>query len=102
MLVLQRQAVEELHDDEGAAVFLADVVDGADVGMVQRRRSLRLAPEALQSLRVLGHVFGQELERDETVEPGVLGLVHDAHSAAAQLANDAVVGNSCVDHWRRL
>jgi hypothetical protein len=32
--VLQGNAVEELHDHKGPAVFLADIVDGANVGMV--------------------------------------------------------------------
>ena len=50
--VLQGHAVEKLHGDEGAAVLLANVVDRADVGMVQRGSGLRFAPEALQRLRV--------------------------------------------------
>jgi len=33
--VLQRLAVEKFHGDEGFAILLADVVDGANVGMVQ-------------------------------------------------------------------
>ena len=40
----------------------------------------------------------QELERDEAAELRVLGLVDDAHAAAADLLQDAVVGNgvSCL------
>jgi hypothetical protein len=34
--VLQRHAIKKLHHHEAAAVFLADVVNGTDVGMVQR------------------------------------------------------------------
>src|SRR5277367_6496772 len=33
--VLQRLAVEEFHSDKSAAFMLADIVDGADVGVVQ-------------------------------------------------------------------
>src|SRR5580704_2925147 len=33
--VLQRPAIQKLHGYEGAAIFLADVMDGADVGMVK-------------------------------------------------------------------
>src|SRR6185369_16135346 len=33
--VLQRHAIHELHRDEGTAVVFADVVNGADIGMVQ-------------------------------------------------------------------
>jgi hypothetical protein len=44
--MLQRRPVEELHHEECAAVLFADVVDSADVGMVQRRCGPRLAPES--------------------------------------------------------
>jgi len=39
-------AFEELHDHEGPAIFLADVVNGADVGMVQGGGRLSFPPEA--------------------------------------------------------
>jgi hypothetical protein len=32
------------------------------------------------------------------VEPGVLGLVDDAHTALAELGDDFVVGNCFTDH----
>ena len=50
--VIQGYAVEELHHHGGAAVFLADVMNGADVGEVQGGSRLRLAPRAQQRLRV--------------------------------------------------
>jgi hypothetical protein len=56
-------------------LLLTDVIDRADVGMIQRRSGLSLPPEAGQRLRVAGDILGQELERDETVQPGVLGLI---------------------------
>jgi len=39
----QRHPVEKLHCDERHVVLLANVIDRADVGMIQRRRSLGLA-----------------------------------------------------------
>ena len=48
----------------------ANVVNRADVGMVQRRRGRSLTPETFQSLRILGHVFGQELQGDKAAELG--------------------------------
>src|SRR6516225_10728008 len=48
--VFERHAVKELHDDEGLTVVLPDLMDGADVRMVQCRRSTSFAPEALQRL----------------------------------------------------
>src|SRR5580698_11446253 len=43
MRCFQGLSVEEFHGDEGLAVLLIDLVDGADVGMVQSRGRLRLA-----------------------------------------------------------
>jgi hypothetical protein len=39
----------------------------------------------------LGHVCGKELQRHETIMPGVLGLVDHIHPAAAQPLDDPVV-----------
>ena len=76
----------------------ADLVDRADVGMVQRRRGPSFAAEAGQRLRVSGNVFGQELERDEAAKLGVFGLVDHTHPAAAELFDDAVVRDGLADH----
>ena len=52
--MLQRHAIQKLHDDEGLPVLLTNFVDGADVGMVQCRSGTSFAAEALQRLRVSG------------------------------------------------
>ena len=96
--MLQRHAVQKLHGDEGLAVLLADVVDGADVGMIQRGSGPGFAAEAVQGLRVAGDLVGQELEGDEAMQPRVLGLVDHTHTAAAELFHDAVVRDGLVDH----
>src|SRR6185436_18801946 len=43
--LLQRGALQILHGDEGATVLLADVVNGADVGMILRGGGASLALE---------------------------------------------------------
>src|SRR5215472_4634896 len=79
--VLQRHAVEKLHNHEGASSFLADVVNGADVGMVQSGSSFSLSPKAAQCLHITSHIVRQEFERHKAVQPRVLGLINDAHSS---------------------
>src|SRR5437868_4642116 len=96
--MFQRHAVQKLHDDERLTLVLADFVNGADIGMVQCRGSLRFALEAGQSLGILGYIVGQELERDETAEFGVLSLVHHSHTATSDLFDNAVVRNGLLDH----
>ncbi len=92
--VLQRGAVQKLHGDERAAFVLADFVDGADVGMVQRGGGARFAPETFQRLRVLDHIEGQEFQGDEAAQLGVFRFVDDAHSTAAEFFDDAVMAES--------
>src|SRR4051794_3626053 len=96
--MLQRAAREVLERDERLPVLRADVVDRADAWMVQGRRGLRLALEAVERLRVLRQRFRQELERDGPAEPRILGFVHHPHATAAQLPGDAVMRERLADH----
>ena len=96
--MLQRHPVQKLHGDERLLATLADVVNGADVGMVESGGGTSFTPETFQCQRVSGHVIRQELERNETTQLGVLGLVHDAHSTTAELFDDAVARDGLADH----
>src|SRR5215813_12232872 len=105
--MLQRNAIQKLHDNERMAFVPADFVDRADFRMVERGRCTRLAAEAFERLRVLSEVFGQEFQGDETTKLGVLGFVHDPHPAHAEFLDDAVVRDRMPDelggcaHWRK-
>ena len=66
---LQRLALDVLHDDERAAVGVADLVDLADVRMVERRGGERFAPQALARDEVLFVVGMEPLDRDASFEP---------------------------------
>ena len=87
---------------KGLPVVLVDVVDRADVGVLERGGRAGLALEPLERLRVARQLLGQELQRDAAAELQVLGLVDDAHAAAAELREDPVVGDRLADHaWTR-
>ncbi|HME31799.1 MAG TPA: hypothetical protein VKG65_03505 [Terriglobales bacterium] len=94
--MLQGYAVEEFHGKERLTVLLANVENGANVEMIQRRRGLRLALESGERLRVAGDFFRQEFEGDETMQPRVLGLKYHAHAAATEFLDDAVVRDDFV------
>ncbi len=79
-------------------VLLADVVNGADVGVVQGGGGLGFALEAAQGLRISGDLIGKEFQGDEAMEASVFGLVNHAHAATAQLFDDAIVGDGLADH----
>src|SRR6266571_97296 len=96
--VLQCHAVQKLHGNESLTIFLTDVVNRANILMIQSRRRLRLALEAGECLRVSGNLLRQKLESDETMEPSVLSLIDNTHSAATQLIDDAVVRDGLAMH----
>ena len=96
--MLQRHAIEVLHDNEGLPVFLSNFMDSADIRMVQCGRRLRFALEACQGLNIFGDIVGQEFERDQAMQPGVFRFVHHAHAAAPEFLDNAVVRDDLVNH----
>jgi hypothetical protein len=65
----ERHAVHELHDE----VVRPDVVQLADMRVVQRSDGPRLAVEAFREL------FLRDLDGNGSVEPGISGAIHVAH-----------------------
>jgi hypothetical protein len=70
----ERVTVQILHDHEVNAIVIADVVQGADVRMIQPGDRTSFLLQALACLRIIGHVRGQDLDRDRTIDPGVYAL----------------------------
>jgi hypothetical protein len=97
--VLQSFAYQEFHGDEGSPIFLADVVNGADMCMVQGGGGLRFALEAREGLVIFGDIIGEEFEGDVAVEANVFGLVDNAHTSTTELLENAVVGD-CLANER--
>src|SRR5437899_8124513 len=104
--MLQRQPVQKLHDEERMTVLLPDLMDRTDIGMVQGGSSTGLAAKTFQCLWLLCHIVGQEFESNKATKVGVLGLINDPHTAAAQLLYDPVLRDGLADecgranHWR--
>jgi len=96
--MLQGAAGQILHHDEQAAFMLANLMDGADVGMVQGGGSAAFAAEALKSLGIAGSFLGKKFEGDKAAEGSVFSLVNHTHSAAASKLYDAVMRDGLSDH----
>src|SRR5208282_4035688 len=90
------------HGNKGLPVLLTDVVDGADVGVVERGRGLRFALKTRQRLGIASNLIGKELQGYETVQPNVLALIDHAHTAAAEFLDDAVMRDGFADHSRTI
>lgn len=93
----QRLALEQFHCNERRrlrrarrGLGLANVVDGADVRMVQRRRRSGLPLKPFERLAVAREVFGKELERDAAAETRILGRIDNAHATRPECGDDSV------------
>src|SRR5581483_9160537 len=87
----QRHALQEFHHDERLPILLIDLINCADIWMVQSGGSLGFALEAAESLSVMSNFVGQKLEGHKAAELHILGLVDHAHTTTADFLDDAVV-----------
>jgi hypothetical protein len=79
-------------------ILLADLVDGADVRVVERRSGAGLSLEAFQSRSVGAQLGWKKLQGHVPAQGFVLGLVHHAHPAATELVDDTVVRDGLANH----
>src|ERR1700757_751718 len=93
-------SIQEFHDDERMAVLLADVINRADVCVIECGRSFSFTSESFQGLRIAREIFWKKLQGDEAIEASVLGFEDDTHPATAEFLNDAVVRDGLADHRR--
>jgi len=100
--VLERGAVEEFHGDKCTAAIFADVVDGADVGVVQCGGGAGLAFEAFERLGIVGEIVWEKFEGDEAAEARVFGFIDHAHAATAEFFDDVVMGDGLTNERRRI
>ncbi len=77
----QGLALQTLHHQVVHTVLMADVVERANIGMVQRRDGSRFALETLPGFGVFGKMLGKNLDCNGAVESRVPGAIHFAHSA---------------------
>ena len=94
---LEIDPLDVAHGDVESAPVLAGVVDGDDVGVIDRRGNARLAQKPLAEALVLGEVWGQKLERHLAPQPLVVGAVDDAHTTAADQRLDPIAGKVGAD-----
>lgn len=93
----QRLSLEELHRKEIPAADLSNLVDGADIGMVQCGGRSRFAAKPLRCLRVVDELIRKEFEGDGAAELEILGFIDLTHTSAANLFQDAIVRDGLAD-----
>jgi hypothetical protein len=83
----QRLTGDELERDVRPAVDLADLVDAADMGVIDAGLCARLAREPDRQARVGPQ---DELDGDDPAEPAIAGLVDRAHAAVTEQVEQLV------------
>ena len=75
---------DELHDHEVDPILRTNVVDNADIGVLQHADGLRFLSEAGAEVRVRDQVSGKNLDGNGTMEASVDGAIDLTHSAHSQ------------------
>ncbi len=91
--LLEGLSFQQLHGDKVAAIGLPDLIDSADIRMIQGRGGPGFTLKTLQRRSVLFQFAGQKLQRNVPAQIDVFGFVHHSHAATAQLLQNAVVRN---------
>ena len=79
-----------LHDEKRDALLLADVIERADVGMIELRDDARFPMEALAELRVGGELVGLDFDRDNPIQPRIARAIDLAHAAGGVKTLDPI------------
>ena len=87
---VQRLAFEKLHGQEGHAAILADLVNGDDVVVLDRRRGSGLTQEALPGTLAGSQGRQHRLEGNDPIQMRVLGAEDDAHAPDSEDLQDTV------------
>ena len=86
----ERLPLQVLHDEVVDAILLADIVECADVWMIQRRDGTSFPLESLAQIRIGRDMRGQNLDRDCAIEARVARFVDFAHPAGPEWRLDFV------------
>jgi hypothetical protein len=92
----ERLPYEMLHDQKVDSILAPDVMQRADMRVVEARHCARFALEPLPSLRMGRQVSGKDLDGDGAIQPSVSSTVHLAHPARAERAKDLVGAQACA------
>src|ERR1700735_1090905 len=86
----ERLALQIFHDEIIGAVLPSDIVERADIGMVEARDCAGFTFEPLSNLRSVGQMQRQNLEGDSAIKPRIARAVHFAHSTRTDRCDDFV------------
>jgi hypothetical protein len=91
-----------LHDEEMDPVLMPDVVERADVGIVQRGDRAGFAVESFAPDGIACVILAEDFDRDGPIEAGVERLIDIAHAALAERRGDLIGAESTACGQRHI
>ena len=88
--LLERLPIDILHNEVMNPVLFANVVERADVRVVQAADGLSFALESFTQIRAVGQMLREDFDRNRAVEASVGGAIHFSHTARTELVGDFV------------
>jgi hypothetical protein len=79
----ERLAFEEFGNEEADVVLFTDVIDGEDVGMVQRAQDLRLVLKTMKPVGISRESGGKNLQGNSAVKASIPSAIDLAHPTSA-------------------
>jgi hypothetical protein len=108
--IRKRLSFEILHHEETDRLWtgrlarrrgFSNVVETADMRMIERSDSARLAFESLSAAHVCGEFLGQHLDRNDPIKAGISCLVYLAHAAGPNQPENFVRPEANAEHQRQ-
>src|SRR5215475_232012 len=78
--------------------MFTDVVNRADMRMVQRGCRARFAEESFDGRVIAADFIRKKLQSDASSQTQILRFIDDTHPAASKFVDHAIVGYRCADH----
>ena len=82
-ILLQRDAVDQFHDNIVGIVGGGNVIHLHNIGMAQHGNGLALGMETAAELLIPGIFILQNFDRDQPVQPVAAGFIDNGHSAGS-------------------
>ena len=98
----QASTVDILHDEKEAFVRFADVIEGTDVGVRQRRRGTGFLQKPVAESAIPNEPVSEKFQCDISIKSSIPGAIHHAHAATAEFFKDFVVRNRLANHCNHL
>ena len=86
----ERLALQIFHHQIIISILLTDVVEDADVRMIQAGDGLCFALESLAQFGTISKMRRQNFYCDDSIESGIAGFINLAHSARTYSGEDFV------------